>query len=70
MAKWCTKNPPRKKGRYLVTLVTSFGRQVRQADRCECPQGNWIWGLLPSGTACDKDVIAWQECPEPYEGDK
>ena len=68
MAKWGTKNPPRKKGRYLVTLVTSFGRQVRQADRYEYPQGNWIWVLLPSGTACDKDVIAWQKCPEPYEG--
>lgn len=28
MAKWGTKNPPQKKGRYLVTIETSFGRQV------------------------------------------
>lgn len=40
MAKWGTKNPPQKKGRYLVTIETSFGRQVRQADRCEYPKLN------------------------------
>lgn len=39
MAKWGTKNPPKKKGRYLVTIDTPFGRQVRQADRCEYPKG-------------------------------
>lgn len=51
MAKWGTKNPPQKKGRYLVTIETSFGRQVRQADRCEYPKGNWTWNVLPSGVA-------------------
>lgn len=25
MAKWGTKNPPKKKGRYLVTIDTPFG---------------------------------------------
>nr|DAX83710.1 MAG TPA: hypothetical protein [Caudoviricetes sp.] len=64
MAKWGTKNPPQKKGRYLVTIETSFGRQVRQADRYEYPKGNWIWNVLPSGSTVD--VIAWQKCPEPY----
>lgn len=64
MAKWGTKNPPQKKGRYLVTIETSFGRQVRQADRYEYPKGNWIWDVLPSGSTVD--VIAWQKCPEPY----
>lgn len=64
MAKWGTKNPPKKKGRYLVTIETSFGRQVRQADRYEYPKGNWIWDVLPSGSTVD--VIAWQKCPEPY----
>lgn len=64
MAKWGTKNPPQKKGRYLVTIETSFGRQVRQADRYEYPNGNWIWNVLPSGSTVD--VIAWQKCPEPY----
>jgi hypothetical protein len=64
MAKWGTKNPPQKKGRYLVTIETSFGRQVRQADRYEYPKENWIWNVLPSGSTVD--VIAWQKCPEPY----
>lgn len=64
MAKWGTKNPPQKKGRYLVTIETSLGRQVRQADRYEYPKGNWIWSVLPSGSTVD--VIAWQKCPEPY----
>lgn len=64
MAKWGTKNPPQKKGRYLVTIETSFGRQVRQADRYEYPKGNWIWNVLPRGSTVD--VIAWQKYPEPY----
>lgn len=68
MAKWGTKNPPEKAGRYLITLQTSFGRQVRQADRTEHPKGNWSWSLLPHGHAYDKDVIAWQKEPKPYLG--
>ena len=35
MAKWGTKTPPNKKGRYLVTVETTFGNQIRQADRVE-----------------------------------
>lgn len=69
MAKWGINNPPKKSGRYLITLVVRFGgRQVRQADRYEYPKDNWLWGLLPSGTASDSEVIAWQKCPEPYKG--
>lgn len=67
MAKWKTKNPPKKKGRYLVTIDTPFGRQVWQADRCEYPKGNWTWSVLPSGAT--EDVIAWQKCPDPYKGE-
>lgn len=67
MAKWETKNPPKKKGRYLVTIDTPFGRQVWQADRCEYPKGNWTWSVLPSGAT--EDVIAWQKCPDPYKGE-
>lgn len=66
MSKWGTKNPPTKTGRYLVTLKTSFGNQVRQADRVEYPKGNWYWNLLPSGSV-SSEVIAWQKCPEPYK---
>jgi hypothetical protein len=67
MSKWATKNPPTKNGRYLVTLKTSFGNQVRQADRVEYPKGNWYWSILPScSSASNKEVIAWQKCPEPY----
>lgn len=64
---WGTKNPPKRKGRYLVTIKTPFGNQVRQADRSEYPKDNWSWYLLPSGSASDKEVIAWQKCPEPYK---
>jgi len=67
MAQWGTKNPPKRRGRYLITLETSFGRQVRQADRVEYPKGNWRWSILPSGTATN-EVVAWQKCPEPYKG--
>lgn len=64
---WGTKRPPKKNGRYLITLKTPIGNQVRQADRYEYPKDNWLWKLLPSGTASDKEVIAWQKCPEPYK---
>ena len=71
MAKWATGVPPKKSGQYLVTYQFGlFGRQVRQADRVEYPKGNWYWSLLPSGSVSDKDIIAWQKCPEPYTGDK
>ena len=66
MAKWGTKNPPQKKGRYLVTIETSFGRQVRQAYRCEYPKRHRTWSVLPDGSHAN--VIAWQKCPGPYEG--
>lgn len=64
---WKTKNPPKKEGRYLITYILGHSRQVRQADRYEYPKGNWLWHLLPSGTASDKEVVAWQKCPEPYK---
>jgi len=66
MAKWATQNPPQKRGRYLVTIKTSFGNQVRQANRLEYPKDNWLWNVLPDGGS--SDVIAWQKCPEPYSG--
>ena len=69
MAKWATGTPPKKTGRYLITLKTPFGRQVRQADRSEYPKDNWTWSVLPSGTAYDDEVVAWQKCPESYMGD-
>ena len=47
-----------------MTVNTSFGRQVKQADRCEYPKGSWIWSILPEGS--NADVIAWQKCPKPY----
>lgn len=66
MSEWEINNYPKEKGRYLITLQTTFGRQVRQADRFEYPEDNWLWSILPSGTASDKEVVAWQKCPEPY----
>lgn len=63
MAKWATNNPPKKRGRYLITI----NGVVRQADRSEYPKGNWYWSILPSGSVCDNDVVAWQKYPEPYK---
>ncbi len=63
---WETKNPPKKTGRYLVTLQTSLGRQVRQADRYE-HGGSWLWSILPDG-GYSHEVIAWMKCPQPYVG--
>jgi hypothetical protein len=65
---WETKNPPAKDGRYLVTLETPFGRQVRQADRYKHHAGYWSWSVLPSGGS--DGVIAWMKGPEPFAGPK
>lgn len=67
MSKWGTKNAPQKNGRYIVTLKTPLGNQVRQADRFEYPKGNWLWNILPSGHVVDSEVVAWMKCPEPYK---
>lgn len=64
--RWGTKNPPNKKGRYLVTIKDNFGRTVRQADRAE-HGGNWYWYILPSYSV-SYDVVAWIKQPEPYSG--
>lgn len=65
MARWGTKHPPKKKGRYLVTIKTSFGNQVRQADRYLTHYGEWAWSILPAGGS--SGIVAWQKCPEPYK---
>ena len=65
--KWGTVNVPKKEGMYLITLKTSFGEQVRQANRVEYPKGNWHWSVLPSGSAHDNEVTAWMKCPKPYK---
>lgn len=66
MAKWGTVSPPKKNGRYLVTIDTSFGRQVRQADRAESPIGNWYWQVV-GDAGSSSGVVAWQKCPQPYK---
>lgn len=66
MAKWSIKNPPKKEGKYLVTIKTNFGKQVRQAQRVQYPKGNWYWYILPGG-GNSSDVVAWQKEPKPYE---
>lgn len=63
MAKWATKNPPKKQGRYLVT----YDGVVRQAERTEYPKGNWYWYIFPHGGYSSK-VTAWMKQPKPYEG--
>jgi hypothetical protein len=58
---WGTKLPKKKGGRYLVTLNTGFGLQVRQADYT----GNG-WIVLPDCMLHTNDVIAWMKEPKPY----
>ena len=65
MAKWATGTPPNKSGRYLVTIESHFGRQVRQADRVNLHKDYWKWSVLPECSS--PNVIAWQKCPEPYK---
>ena len=67
MGKWSTNKPPNKRGRYLVTVDTGYGRMVMQADRNEYPKDNFYWYILPSGGS--NGVIAWQKCPEAYKGE-
>lgn len=71
MAKWATKNPPKKKGRYLITVRTNrfIDPCVMIADRVEYPSGHWYWSAPPIGTYYDSNVTAWQKCPEPYKGE-
>lgn len=65
---WATKNPPKKYGRYLVTVQTSFGRVVRQADRCMNSAGAFYWVVLPDMVCTD--VIAWMLQPKPFDPNK
>ena len=61
--KWGTVLP-KVTGRYIVTIKTSFGRQVRQADYVEYPKGNFYWSILPNGGS--GDIVAWFKEPKPY----
>ena len=70
MTKWATKNPPRKKGCYLVTIKDDFGTVVRQADRIEYPKGNWLWHIQLNGEIATAKAVAWRKCPEPYSGEQ
>lgn len=67
MARWLTGVPPKKKGRYLVTQETEFGRQVHVAYRMEF-RGEFSWTVPGSGYTPDECVVAWQKYPEPYRG--
>lgn len=65
---WSTKLPKKAGGRYLITLKTSYGNEVRQADFCELHEGCFRWYVLPSGSFEYSNVIAWMKQPKPYEG--
>lgn len=67
---WSTKLPNRLKSgsRYLVTLKTSYGNMVRQAEFREIHEGCFRWFLLPNGPFEYPNVIAWMKEPKPYEG--
>ena len=64
--KWSTIKEPTQDGRYFVTIKTSFGNQIRIAQRCKTHIGNWRWNLLGS-VGYSSDVIAWIKCPKPYQ---
>lgn len=60
MAKWGTVNPPKQRGRYLI----SCGDTVYIADRTEYPKGNWYWDTLLMGNKYDDEVQGWQKLPK------
>ena len=64
--KWSTIKEPTQEGRYIVTIKTSFGNQIRIARRCKTHIGNWRWNILGS-VGYSSDVIAWIKCPKPYQ---
>lgn len=65
---WGTKPPKKSCGRYLVTLRTDFGNQVRQAEyKGLTLNGNPYWIILPSCSVVTSDVIAWMKEPAPYQ---
>lgn len=64
--KWGTINEPKKVGRYLVTIKTSLGNQIRIADRVKSHIDTLEWYIL-GNTGYSHDVIAWIKCPKPYE---
>lgn len=64
---WGTILPKKAGDRYLVTLQTSSGKQVRQAIYTEYPKGHFRWCILPECSTHTTDVIAWMKEPKPYE---
>lgn len=70
MAKWATGEPPKEVGEYLVTYVYGLhqDRKVTMADRVVTREGFWYWSFIEGGCATDDRIIAWQKCPEPYQG--
>jgi hypothetical protein len=64
--KWATTKEPTKEGRYFVTIKSSFGNQIRIADRCKTHIGTWAWHLL-GNVGYSGEVVAWIKCPKPYE---
>jgi len=63
---WGTKLPNKAGGRYLITLKTGVGLQVRQAEFVEYPKGNFRWMVLPSCEQYTSEVLAWMKEPKPY----
>jgi hypothetical protein len=64
---WGAKMPKKAGGRYLVTLKALGSVQVRQAELCEYPKGNFSWMILPDCSTHTSDVIAWMKQPDPYD---
>lgn len=57
------EDPPKKKGRYLVTIhVEGFPRKVIEKDFD--PRYGFFW--YPG---CDDELKAWDELPDPYQED-
>lgn len=72
MARWETGEPPKDdKGKYLITYIDGCRRRcVHIARRIAIKEkGDYKWYWAPMfGGILDDEVIAWQKCPEPYQG--
>ena len=78
---WRTDKPT-KQGKYLVTTETFIGGRSRYVELLWYGKPlmpnitglkGWHWYYPDSDYGdliMDDEVIAWQECPEPYEGVK
>ena len=68
--RWKTEEPPCEEGVYLVTIEIDNTRIVQRLHRKRGMNGILYWANgLGLAFVSDRDILAWQKCPDPYMGD-